>query len=157
MRSRSIPAPARLAALAIPAVLVVTSLSPVSAQDDSTLSIAFASDVSTFDPAIGYDALAFPVEHALYDTLVTYDDGTTLVPGLAVTMPTISEDGLTYTFDIRSDVPFVRKGEIVTPGQHIAAALRVPTLTIFVNSSSPTFAERWRPYGPGVIEVLNVK
>ncbi|HKQ74295.1 MAG TPA: glycosyltransferase family 9 protein [Blastocatellia bacterium] len=41
-------------------------------------------------------------------------------------------------------------------GQHIAAALRVPTLTIFVNSSSPTFAERWRPYGPGAIEVLNV-
>jgi len=42
-------------------------------------------------------------------------------------------------------------------GQHIAAALRIPTKTIFVNTSSPTFAERWRPYGPGVIEVLNVK
>ncbi len=42
-------------------------------------------------------------------------------------------------------------------GQHIAAALRIPTLTIFVNTSSPTFAERWRPYGPGVIEVLNVE
>src|SRR5262245_62771319 len=42
-------------------------------------------------------------------------------------------------------------------GQHIAAALRVPTLTIFVNSSSATFAERWRPHGPGIIEVLNVE
>jgi ADP-heptose:LPS heptosyltransferase len=42
-------------------------------------------------------------------------------------------------------------------GQHIAAALGVPTLTIFVNSSSPTFAERWRPYGPGNIEVLNIE
>ncbi len=42
-------------------------------------------------------------------------------------------------------------------GQHIAAALGVPTLTIFVNANSPTFAERWRPYGPGVIEVLNVE
>ncbi|MGH9755512.1 MAG: glycosyltransferase family 9 protein [Blastocatellia bacterium] len=42
-------------------------------------------------------------------------------------------------------------------GQHIAAALGVPTLTIFVNTGSPVFAERWRPYGPGVIEVLNVK
>jgi len=42
-------------------------------------------------------------------------------------------------------------------GQHIAAALRVPTRTIFVNSGSATFAERWRPYGPGVIEVFNVK
>jgi ADP-heptose:LPS heptosyltransferase len=42
-------------------------------------------------------------------------------------------------------------------GQHIAAALRVPTLTIFVNSGSATFAERWRPYGPGVINVFNIK
>ncbi|MGH9836222.1 MAG: glycosyltransferase family 9 protein [Blastocatellia bacterium] len=40
-------------------------------------------------------------------------------------------------------------------GQHIAAALAVPTLTIFVNSGSATFAERWRPYGTGVIEVLS--
>jgi ADP-heptose:LPS heptosyltransferase len=42
-------------------------------------------------------------------------------------------------------------------GQHIAAALGVPTLTIFVNTSSPTFAERWRPYGPGDIEVLDIE
>src|SRR5215813_149885 len=42
-------------------------------------------------------------------------------------------------------------------GQHIAAALGVPTLTFFVNSSSATFAERWRPYGPGFIKVVNVE
>jgi Glycosyltransferase family 9 (heptosyltransferase) len=41
-------------------------------------------------------------------------------------------------------------------GQHIAAALRIPTLTIFVNSNSPTFAQRWSPYGPGEIEVLYI-
>jgi ADP-heptose:LPS heptosyltransferase len=40
-------------------------------------------------------------------------------------------------------------------GQHIAAALGVPTLTVFVNSNSATFAERWQPYGDGVIECLN--
>ncbi|MGE0127334.1 MAG: glycosyltransferase family 9 protein [Blastocatellales bacterium] len=42
-------------------------------------------------------------------------------------------------------------------GQHIAAALRVPTLTIFANPNSETFAERWRPYGAGVVEVLGVR
>src|SRR5262249_45128275 len=42
-------------------------------------------------------------------------------------------------------------------GQHIGAALGVPTLTFFVNSSSATFAERWRPYGPGFIKVVNVE
>ena len=39
-------------------------------------------------------------------------------------------------------------------GQHIAAALGVPVLTIFVNSNSPTFAERWQSYGPGEIKIL---
>ncbi len=40
-------------------------------------------------------------------------------------------------------------------GQHIAAGLRTPTLTIFVNSNSERFAERWRPYGPGLIRVID--
>lgn len=40
-------------------------------------------------------------------------------------------------------------------GQHIAAALGVPTLTIFASTDAPLFAERWRPCGSGVIEVVN--
>jgi hypothetical protein len=42
-------------------------------------------------------------------------------------------------------------------GQHIAAALGVPVLTVFVNNSTPRFAQRWRPFGPGRIEVLNLE
>lgn len=41
-------------------------------------------------------------------------------------------------------------------GQHIAAALGVPTLTFFVNSNNATFAERWRPFGKGRLEVVYV-
>ncbi|MFN0122009.1 MAG: glycosyltransferase family 9 protein, partial [Blastocatellia bacterium] len=41
-------------------------------------------------------------------------------------------------------------------GQHIAAALGTPLTTIFVNSGSGLFAERWRPYGPGDIKTLLV-
>jgi ADP-heptose:LPS heptosyltransferase len=40
-------------------------------------------------------------------------------------------------------------------GQHIAAALGVPTLTIFATTGSPLFGQRWRPYGPGPIQVLS--
>ena len=40
-------------------------------------------------------------------------------------------------------------------GQHIAAALGVPTLTVFVSSNNYTFAERWRPFGKGRVEVVN--
>lgn len=42
-------------------------------------------------------------------------------------------------------------------GQHIAAALGTPCRTIFVTSNSEKFAERWRPYGRGRIEVESRK
>jgi ADP-heptose:LPS heptosyltransferase len=41
-------------------------------------------------------------------------------------------------------------------GQHLAAAMSVQALTVFVNSNNAAFAERWRPYGKGVIQVVNV-
>jgi ADP-heptose:LPS heptosyltransferase len=41
-------------------------------------------------------------------------------------------------------------------GQHIAAALAIPMLTVFVSSGNATFAERWRPFGTATIQVLNV-
>ena len=42
-------------------------------------------------------------------------------------------------------------------GQHIAAALGTPCRTIFVSTNSDKFAERWRPYGRGEIEVESRK
>ena len=42
-------------------------------------------------------------------------------------------------------------------GQHIAAALGIPVLTVFVNNSTPRFAQRWRPFGAGRIEVLTLE
>ncbi|MBL8190873.1 MAG: hypothetical protein JNK38_22845, partial [Acidobacteria bacterium] len=41
-------------------------------------------------------------------------------------------------------------------GQHIAAALGVKTLTVFVGANNATFADRWRPYGEKQVEVLKV-
>jgi len=41
-------------------------------------------------------------------------------------------------------------------GQHIAAALGVPVLTLFVNANTPRFAARWRPFGPGPVKVVTV-
>ena len=38
-------------------------------------------------------------------------------------------------------------------GQHIAAALGVPTLDIFTETASPIFRERWRPAGKGIVKV----
>src|SRR5262245_13753179 len=97
------------------AVLALSAVSPAMAQDDQggTLRIAWESDIQHFDPALGYDVVSWPAERLMFDTLVTYDEGTNLVPRLATEMPTISDDGLTYTFKLHPDVPFVRKGEVV--------------------------------------------
>jgi ADP-heptose:LPS heptosyltransferase len=40
-------------------------------------------------------------------------------------------------------------------GQHIAAALGVPTIDIFSRNASPIFRERWRPTGGSVVKVVS--
>ena len=108
----------RLVVLAT-ALLATTVLGtgPLHAQDEGgpsgTLSISFSSEVDSLDPALGYDIVSWPAERLIYESLVTYDEGTTLIPGLAEAMPEISEDGLTYTFTLRDGVSFVRDGEVV--------------------------------------------
>ncbi|HKC86212.1 MAG TPA: glycosyltransferase family 9 protein, partial [Blastocatellia bacterium] len=79
----------------------------------------------------------------------------------AISSEMIEADAVTWDGSLGAFAGLIAAGDRYvgydSAGQHIAAALRIPTLTIFVNTSSPTFAERWRPYGPGVIEVLNVE
>lgn len=40
--------------------------------------------------------------------------------------------------------------------QHIAAALGVPTCTVFAGSNNPRFVRRWRAGGPGSVKVVHV-
>ena len=61
------------------------------------------------DPALAYDTTSWTVTRMLYDQLVMYaENSTELIPGLAEAMPTISADGLTYTFKLRPGVKFVK-------------------------------------------------
>lgn len=64
--------------------------------------------IDTLDPALAYDTASRGVILNVYETLVFYDGESTdkFVPMLASEMPTISADGRTYTFRIRSDVKF---------------------------------------------------
>jgi ABC-type transport system substrate-binding protein len=84
----------------------------VVAQDDNTLVITSNSDVNSLDPAVGYDTVSWPSESLVYRGLVTYaDDGMTLEPALAESYK-VSDDGLTYTFTLRSGVKFSNGREI---------------------------------------------
>jgi len=59
----------------------------------------------TLDPADAYETFPGILLYNLGDRLYTYEPGTTnLVPQLATAMPTISDDGLTYTIPLRDDV-----------------------------------------------------
>jgi peptide/nickel transport system substrate-binding protein len=59
----------------------------------------------TLDPADAYEIFPGILLYNLGDRLYTYEPGTTnLVPQLATDLPTISEDGLTYTIPLREDV-----------------------------------------------------
>ncbi|WP_374687651.1 ABC transporter substrate-binding protein [Promineifilum sp.] len=73
----------------------------------------------SLDPALGYETSGGNVIQNVMEPLVTYDhvSPTDLVPALAVEVPSldnggISEDGLTYTFQIREGVTFHAGGTL---------------------------------------------
>jgi oligopeptide transport system substrate-binding protein len=66
----------------------------------------FKDDVSTLDPAIGYDWQNWSMIKSLFNGLMDYKPGTTdLVPDLAESYE-IAPDGLSYTFKLRQGVKF---------------------------------------------------
>jgi ABC-type transport system substrate-binding protein len=68
--------------------------------------ITYKDDVSTLDPAIGYDWQNWSIIKSLFDGLMDYKPGTTeLVPDLAESYE-ITNDGKTFTFKLRSGVKF---------------------------------------------------
>jgi ABC-type transport system substrate-binding protein len=68
--------------------------------------ITYKDDVSTLDPAIGYDWQNWSIIKSLFDGLMDYKPGTTeLVPDLAESYE-ITNDGKTFTFKLRPGVKF---------------------------------------------------
>jgi len=71
-----------------------------------TMVVSYKEDITTLDPAIGYDWQNPSMMQALFDGLMDYEPGTTtLTPDLAESF-NISADGLTYTFNLRKGVTF---------------------------------------------------
>ncbi|RUW95077.1 ABC transporter substrate-binding protein, partial [Mesorhizobium sp. M8A.F.Ca.ET.023.01.1.1] len=66
----------------------------------------YKDDVTTLDPAIGYDWQNWSMIKSLFDGLMDYEPGTTnLKPDLAESYE-ISPDGKTFTFKLRHGVKF---------------------------------------------------
>ncbi len=92
---------------AIAALLALPGLAQAEAPKlGGNMIVTYKDDVATLDPAIGYDWQNWSMIKSVFDGLMDYEPGTTdLRPGLAESF-TLSEDGLTYTFNLRPGVTF---------------------------------------------------
>ena len=80
---------------------------------DQTLSFPIAQDVADFDPALISNAADVDILRNVFSGLYRFDSSLREVPDLAVGQPTISSDGLTYTFRLRKDARF-SNGDSIT-------------------------------------------
>jgi peptide/nickel transport system substrate-binding protein/oligopeptide transport system substrate-binding protein len=89
----------------------LTEIVNPSSQVGGTLKLASAHDVDSWDPTRSYVTAVYNLQRLYTRTLLTPDakpgaDGQDLVPDLAAAAPTISADGLTYTFTLRANAVF---------------------------------------------------
>ena len=95
----------------------LVALTPLAAaaqapQRGGTMTVTFKDDVSTLDPAIGYDWQNWSMIKSLFSRLMDYKPGTAeLVPSLAESF-TVAPDGLSYTFKLRPGVKFTNGREV---------------------------------------------
>ena len=82
---------------------ITTSSSAISGNGILTMT---NSDPFTLDPAVSSDALSAGYIMQIYSGLLKLDNNLEPVPDIAASMPTVSTDGLTYTFHLRKDVKF---------------------------------------------------
>jgi peptide/nickel transport system substrate-binding protein len=99
------------------------------AHDGGTLRLTADSSFGTIDPQVNYQSKAAQVFYVVYDQLVTIarvndDPGTQLVPDLAAAMPTVSADGKTYVFDLRTGIKF-SDGRVLTTADVVASFVRL--------------------------------
>jgi len=100
-------------------VLVSRSFScnggPSEIKNPDTFIIAVIADISSLDPAYGYDTSSSGQIQNIYETLIKFHGNSTseFIPLLATDW-TISEDGRTYRFKIRDGVSF-HSGNPLTP------------------------------------------
>jgi oligopeptide transport system substrate-binding protein len=87
-------------------VEVVATTAPLP-PDPITLVQSLTTDIPTLDPALADDTVSVDWIENLFVNLTNYDLVTADVVPEAATSWEISDDGLTYTFNLRTDIPWV--------------------------------------------------
>lgn len=81
--------------------LVACSGSNDSASDGTTVTLAKELDVISMDSSYATDGSSLEAIHATVDGLLTVDANGNIIPALAKDKAKVSEDGLTYTYELR--------------------------------------------------------
>lgn len=90
-------------------ILAVTPLSTMAADMTKTLDVAFVTFPTGYDPAKVSDAYSIAINSNIFDPMVTYDylaRPISLIPNTIEAMPTITNDGKTYTMKIKPGIFF---------------------------------------------------
>lgn len=120
----------KLTLLLIVALLLVgiVPMFGAKAQEPLTLRIGTTDDIAKLDPADAYSFHDWDLLRATGDALLGFAPGTTeLEPRLAADFPTVSEDGLTYTFTLRDNIAFA-DGTPLTAEAYVASVNRAIAL-----------------------------
>src|SRR5713226_9363342 len=102
----------RYPAIALGAVFVVVACrgggagTGESVAADQTFRFGMSNDVTSLDPAHVDSAVDITYLNEVFTGLYRFDNSLKIVPSGAASMPTISADGLTWTFALRHDVVF---------------------------------------------------
>ncbi len=94
------------------------SATPEVLATDQTLSFPIAQDVSDFDPAMISSPADVDILRNVFSGLYKFDSSLHEQPDLAVGLPVISADGLTYTFHLRQNARF-SNGDSITAADFI--------------------------------------
>jgi len=103
----------RVAGIIVLMLLVALAAPTWGQRGGKTMIVSFKDDISTLDPAIGYDWQNWSIIKSISDGLMDYEPAsTTLAPHLAESF-SVSADGKTYTFKLRRGVRFHNGRELV--------------------------------------------
>jgi oligopeptide transport system substrate-binding protein len=73
---------------------------------DQTLKFPILGDFGTLDPGQADAETDTEISQNIFNGVVKFDNNLNVVPDIATSLPTVSSDGLTYTFTLRKDVKF---------------------------------------------------
>jgi peptide/nickel transport system substrate-binding protein len=102
----SVP-PTAVPPTAVPTAVPPTAVPPTTAPAKKTIIIGTTDKIASLDPGDAYAVHDWEILLNVNDGLLRFKPGTTdLQPVLATGMPTISADGLTYTFTLKDGIKF---------------------------------------------------